>query len=248
MFLKIVSTCSCCPLWPAYSHSFSHSARNSWSHRRRPAASSVLCRTWGDRFSSAPESRSSRPGRQVATNDQGQFRITDLPAGDYTLTASYIGFAPSTTNVKLQSGQVATVNATLQVASGADTVMVSAARLQGEAEAINIERMSSEIVQILPERVITSLPNTNIADAVGRLPSVSLERDEGEGKVCADSRHRAAAEQRHHQWRECAGAGSDRAEYQTGCGAFRYRRADRGVQNAFRRTRMAMASAETSTW
>jgi len=30
--------------------------------------------------------------------------------------------------------------------------------------------------------VITSLPNTNIADAVGRLPSVSLERDEGEGK------------------------------------------------------------------
>ena len=31
-------------------------------------------------------------------------------------------------------------------------------------------------------QVITSLPNTNIADAVGRLPSVSLERDEGEGK------------------------------------------------------------------
>src|SRR5262249_14293393 len=30
--------------------------------------------------------------------------------------------------------------------------------------------------------VITSLPNANIADAVGRLPSVTLERDEGEGK------------------------------------------------------------------
>src|SRR5258708_32970025 len=37
-------------------------------------------------------------------------------------------------------------------------------------------------VQVLPAEVITSLPNTNIADAVGRLPSVSLERDEGEGK------------------------------------------------------------------
>jgi len=36
--------------------------------------------------------------------------------------------------------------------------------------------------QVLPAEVITSLPNTNIADAVGRLPSVSLERDEGEGK------------------------------------------------------------------
>ncbi len=121
-------------------------------------------------------------GRQTATNDQGQFRIADLPAGDYTVTISYVGFAPSTIPVKVQSGQLATVNPTLQVASGADTVMVNAARLQGEAEAINIERMSSDIVQILPERVITSLPNTNIADAVGRLPSVSLERDEGEGK------------------------------------------------------------------
>jgi len=37
-------------------------------------------------------------------------------------------------------------------------------------------------MQVLPAEVITSLPNTNIADAIGRLPSVSLERDEGEGK------------------------------------------------------------------
>ena len=36
--------------------------------------------------------------------------------------------------------------------------------------------------RVLPAEVITSLPNTNVADAVGRLPSVSLERDEGEGK------------------------------------------------------------------
>src|SRR6202158_2468194 len=41
---------------------------------------------------------------------------------------------------------------------------------------------ADNIVQVLPAEVIVSLPNTNIADAVGRLPSVSLERDEGEGK------------------------------------------------------------------
>ena len=35
---------------------------------------------------------------------------------------------------------------------------------------------------MLSADVITSLPNANIADAVGRLPSVTLERDEGEGK------------------------------------------------------------------
>ncbi len=121
-------------------------------------------------------------GRQTVTNDQGQFRVSDLSPGSYTLTVSYVGFKDATTSVSLASGQNAVVNSTLTVGSEADTVMVTAGRLQGEAEALNIERMSSQIVQVLPERVIVSLPNTNIADAVGRVPSVSLERDEGEGK------------------------------------------------------------------
>src|ERR1700720_4557498 len=121
-------------------------------------------------------------GRRVVSDDQGQFRISDVPAAEYTLTASYVGLNAFSTTVKVQPGQTTNVDPVLQVASQADQVVVTAERLQGEAEAINIERTSDNIVQVLPERVITSLPNTNVADAVGRLPSVSLERDEGEGK------------------------------------------------------------------
>jgi hypothetical protein len=50
---------------------------------------------------------------------------------------------------------------------------------RGEAQALNRERTADNIDQVLTAEGITSLPNTNIADAVGRLPSVSLERDEG---------------------------------------------------------------------
>src|ERR1700720_4628365 len=121
-------------------------------------------------------------GRRVVSDDQGQFRISDVPAGEYTLSASYVGLNPFSTTVKVEPGQTVNVDPVLQVASQADQVIVTGERLQGEAEAINIERSSDEIVQVLPARVINSLPNTNIADAVGRLPSVSLERDEGEGK------------------------------------------------------------------
>jgi TonB-dependent receptor len=41
--------------------------------------------------------------------------------------------------------------------------------------------MADNILQVLPAEVITSLPNANVADALGRMPSVTLERDEGEG-------------------------------------------------------------------
>jgi TonB-dependent receptor len=52
----------------------------------------------------------------------------------------------------------------------------------GEAQAINEQRTSDNILDVMPEGVIQSLPNENIADVVGRMPGVSLERDEGEGK------------------------------------------------------------------
>jgi TonB-dependent receptor len=121
-------------------------------------------------------------GMRAVSSDQGQFKITDVPAGDYTLTVSYVGLSPSTTPVKVAGGQVANADVVLSVAGVTEQVVVTAERLQGETEAINIERTADDIVQILPLKVITSLPNTNVADAVGRLPSVTLERDEGEGK------------------------------------------------------------------
>src|SRR6202043_2991921 len=82
----------------------------------------------------------------------------------------------------LAPGQVSHVDAVMQVAGVSEEVTVSAGRQRGEAQALNRERTADNIVQVLPAEVITSLPNTNIADAVGRLPGVSLERDEGEGK------------------------------------------------------------------
>src|ERR1700730_3599371 len=121
-------------------------------------------------------------GKQAVTDNQGQFRITDVPPGDYTVTVSYVGFEPFTKSFKVEGGQVAGSDALCPGASVTEQILVTAERVQGEAEAINIERTAENIVQVLPAKVITSLPNTNIADAVGRLPSVTLERDEGEGK------------------------------------------------------------------
>jgi TonB-dependent receptor len=121
-------------------------------------------------------------GKRAVSDDQGQFRIPDVAPGEYTLTATYVGFSPFSTSVTVAAGQLATADVAMKVASETDQVIVTAERLQGETEAINIERTDDNIVQVLPLKVITSLPNTNIADAVGRAPSVTLERDEGEGK------------------------------------------------------------------
>ena len=122
------------------------------------------------------------PALTVSTNEQGRFYINDLAPGTYKLTISYVGLAPLTKTVTVITGQTASADAALKVASQAQTVVVRAARASAEAEAINEERSADNLLQVMPNQVITSLPNANLADALGRLPSVTLERDEGEGK------------------------------------------------------------------
>jgi len=121
-------------------------------------------------------------GASAVSNGQGEFSISGLPPGQYTLTVSYIGFATYSAQVSVAAGQLAHADARMKVSSRNEEIVVTTERAHGEAEAINRMRESDNILQVLPVEVITSLPNTNIADAVGRLPSVTLERDEGEGK------------------------------------------------------------------
>ena len=124
-----------------------------------------------------------RPGgASVVTNVQGMFTITDVSPGNYQVTVSFSGFAAGRSEVTVTGGQTATVNVQLDVATQSEQLLVTAARPHGEAEAINREESAENILQVLPHDVITSLPNANVADAIGRLPSVTLERDEGEGK------------------------------------------------------------------
>jgi len=124
-----------------------------------------------------------QPGDISRVSDaQGEFTITGVTSGSYTASVSYIGMETVSVTLEVKAGSVARVDQELKVASQSQQVLVTAERAAGEAEAVNRERSADNIIQVLPADVIRSLPNANLADALGRLPSVTLERDEGEGK------------------------------------------------------------------
>lgn len=120
-------------------------------------------------------------GLIAVSSTQGTFILPEVPAGKYTIVSSYIGFERVETPVEVAVGQTLSVDLKLRVASNSEEILVTAERPHGEAEAINETRTADNILQVLPAEVITSLPNANMADAVGRLPSVTLYRIEGEG-------------------------------------------------------------------
>jgi TonB-dependent receptor len=118
----------------------------------------------------------------VSTNAEGGFAFTDLVPGSYKVLISYVGFRPFEQDITVAAGEVQTLDVHMDVASANERILVTAERPRGEAESINRTRMADNVLQVLPADVITSLPNANVADALGRLPSVTLERDEGEGE------------------------------------------------------------------
>ena len=120
-------------------------------------------------------------GMKGTTDAEGAFRLTDVPEGKYTLTLSYVGFSPQSSDVEVAAGQTLSLDLKLKVASASEEILVTASRPHGEAESINETLTADNLLQVMPSEVIKSLPNANVADAVGRFPSVTLYRIEGEG-------------------------------------------------------------------
>jgi hypothetical protein len=121
------------------------------------------------------------PGDLTTTSDSlGDFVVAGLAPRSYTVTVTSVGFEPLVQTVTVAAGQTVPLNAVLQVASGSEQVVVSAGGGQNMLQAINEEITSPNIVNVMPETEILALPNANVADAIGRLPGVTVQRDEGE--------------------------------------------------------------------
>ncbi|HKV62506.1 MAG TPA: TonB-dependent receptor [Candidatus Acidoferrum sp.] len=121
-------------------------------------------------------------GLSTVSDAKGQFFINALDPGSYAVSVTYVGFKALTQTVNVTAGHTTSVEAKLGVESQNLQVLVTAERASGEAEEVNREVSADNVVQVLTSDVIRSLPNANMADALGRLPSVTIERDEGEGK------------------------------------------------------------------
>jgi TonB-dependent receptor len=117
----------------------------------------------------------------VLSDAQGGYLIPNIKPGAYTVTISYAVFCLKKKTITVTTGQAMQLDVTLNVSSTSQQVEVTA-NLVGDAAAINEQRVSDNILSVQTDTQIQSLPNANIADVVGRMPGVTLQRNEGEGQ------------------------------------------------------------------
>ena len=118
-------------------------------------------------------------GISTVSNRDGSFRFGSLPQGNYTLIISYLGAPTEEVPITIEAGQ--TLEQAFILATADDKIVVYGQRA-GQASAINQQRASDSIKSIVSSDAIGQFPDQNAAEALQRLPGLSIERDQGEGR------------------------------------------------------------------
>ncbi|MEL7728034.1 TonB-dependent receptor [Citromicrobium bathyomarinum] len=118
--------------------------------------------------------------RTVPSERDGSFLFADVPAGEYTIEARYVGAETARETVTVPA--TGTVSITLQLsASGGEAILVVGQRAN-QASALSRKRESDVVSDVLTRDAIGQFPDQNVAESLRRLPGVNVLNDQGEGR------------------------------------------------------------------
>ena len=120
--------------------------------------------------------------REVLTSNTGRFRLPQVVPGEYTMTVTISGQEIERRTVQVSEQQVVNANVLLNEGEQeVEEVLVigQAAQLQ---RALERQRYADGIISAVNADAIGELPDANAAEALQRIPGLSIERDQGEGR------------------------------------------------------------------
>jgi len=117
------------------------------------------------------------------TDDQGNYTLVDVPAGERVIRASYLGYDSVSEALAVPSS--GTVRRDFSFATDEIVELdgfVVTGSLVGTARALNKQRAAQSLSNIVAADEIGSFPDQNAAESLQRIPGVALYRDQGEGR------------------------------------------------------------------
>lgn len=119
--------------------------------------------------------------RVTSTDAQGRFRLTGIPAGPQSVLVIYLSAAAAEAReVAIESGK--TMDLEFRLKRFAEEIEVRAPILEGQASALNQQKNASNITNVVSSDQMGRFPDPNAAEATQRIPAITLQRDQGEGR------------------------------------------------------------------
>ena len=118
--------------------------------------------------------------RRAVADRWGRYSFRGLPAGEYTVRASAGGYEAGTGTVSVPATGEVEMNLTL-TSSYLDEIVVTGTRVS-QLLALQRKRSAESILDAVSADTVGKLPDFNAAEAIQRLPGLSVELDQGEGR------------------------------------------------------------------
>lgn len=121
-------------------------------------------------------------GKSTTSDQRGNFAFSGLKPGQYKLNFSYIGYDSKTQTVQVVADQVARLNMELGTEIVELDTFVVRGQAIGQARALNRQRSSLGLSNFVSADAVGRFPDQNVAESLQRLPGLSIEKDQGEGR------------------------------------------------------------------
>jgi len=120
--------------------------------------------------------------REAVSQRDGRFVFLDVKAGNYTLVTSYIGADNVERKIVVQDQKTTRENFNLIGVSGLVENVIVIGQAAGINKSLNKQRSADNIITAVSADSIGQFPDTNVSESLQRLPGLSIERDQGEGR------------------------------------------------------------------
>jgi iron complex outermembrane recepter protein len=126
--------------------------------------------------------------RDVFTNQAGEYRISNVPAGEYTLSVFHTGFQIETAKVQVAGDSAVSQNFSLRssaVSGEEDTIVLDAFEITSGREynaaaiAINEQRFSANVRNVVSTDAFGEINQGNIGEFLKHVPGVTFEVKDG---------------------------------------------------------------------
>ena len=124
-----------------------------------------------------------RFNRYTVSDNDGYFEFLNVPAGSYRVEVEYLGYEPAVLEATVTAGGNAVVDFVMQEGAqeiGAVVVMGDQAR--GQAKALNQQKTNVNVSNVISADQIGRFPDSNIGDALKRVPGIAMQNDQGEAR------------------------------------------------------------------
>lgn len=117
----------------------------------------------------------------VTSDVNGFYTLPNLTPGTYTVKVSYVGYTPVEMKINVPEGRTLERDVTLNEGMELQEVVVGGA-FQGQRRAINSQKNSLGITNVVSADQVGKFPDSNIGDALKRISGINVQYDQGEAR------------------------------------------------------------------